>query len=205
MHLIKFCILYMCDFSGPKDKKNCSAREWCIQVWWLEFSLYMFKIYPILPVIFSLSVLSNLRIHMKMTFVFYFQNTSGLVVCFLPGNSLTSEFYVPTFRNTHLFHLHRRLDMNSSYLPTYEEEQTACSETSAYEIRTPGNYPEESSQHSEHGESFKSRTSGLVFQASHSRITITFSDLHPMLLYLSIIKVRNLHTWVYLTLQGGGI
>jgi hypothetical protein len=32
-----------------------------------------------------------------------------------------------------------------------------CSETSAYKIQTPGNYPEENTQHSEHGESLKSR------------------------------------------------
>ena len=32
-----------------------------------------------------------------------------------------------------------------------------CSETSAYKIQTPGNYPEESIQHSEHGERLKSR------------------------------------------------
>jgi len=36
-------------------------------------------------------------------------------------------------------------------------EQTECSETSAYKIQTPGNYPEESIQHSEHSESLKSR------------------------------------------------
>jgi hypothetical protein len=36
-------------------------------------------------------------------------------------------------------------------------EQTECSETSAYKIQTPGNYPEESIQHSEHGESLKSK------------------------------------------------
>jgi hypothetical protein len=36
-------------------------------------------------------------------------------------------------------------------------EETECSETSAYKIQTPGNYPEESIQHSEHGESLKSR------------------------------------------------
>jgi hypothetical protein len=36
-------------------------------------------------------------------------------------------------------------------------EQTECSETSVYTIQTPGNYPEESIQHSEHGESFKSK------------------------------------------------
>jgi hypothetical protein len=37
-------------------------------------------------------------------------------------------------------------------------EQTECSETSAYKIQTPGNYPEENIQYSEHGESLKSRT-----------------------------------------------
>jgi len=36
-------------------------------------------------------------------------------------------------------------------------EQTECSETSACKIQTPGNYPEESIQHTEHGESLKSR------------------------------------------------
>jgi len=35
--------------------------------------------------------------------------------------------------------------------------QQQCSETSAYKIQTPGNYPVESIQHSEHGESLKSR------------------------------------------------
>ena len=35
-------------------------------------------------------------------------------------------------------------------------EQTECSETPVYKIQTPGNYPEESTQHSEHGESLKS-------------------------------------------------
>jgi t-SNARE complex subunit (syntaxin) len=36
-------------------------------------------------------------------------------------------------------------------------EQTEMSETSAYKIQTPGNYTEESIQHTEHGESLKSR------------------------------------------------
>jgi hypothetical protein len=37
-------------------------------------------------------------------------------------------------------------------------EQTQCSETSAYKIPMPGNYPEESIQNSEHSESLKLRT-----------------------------------------------
>ena len=45
---------------------------------------------------------------------------------------------------------------HTSYLHAYED-RTECSETSAYKIQTPGNYPEESIQHSEHGESLKSR------------------------------------------------
>jgi hypothetical protein len=35
-------------------------------------------------------------------------------------------------------------------------EQTESSETSAYKIQTPGNYPEENTQHKEHGKSLKS-------------------------------------------------
>src|SRR5215475_2760653 len=69
-------------------------------------------------------------------------------VCFLLGNSPASEFYVPTFRNT--------LSVPSSSYPSMKMEQTESSETSAYKIQTPGNYPEESIQHSEHGESLKS-------------------------------------------------
>jgi hypothetical protein len=60
---------------------------------------------------------------------------SLLVVGFLLGNSPASEFYMLTFRKT-LFHLHRQV---------------------AYKIRTPWNHPEESVQHSQHGESLISR------------------------------------------------
>ena len=63
------------------------------------------------------------------------------VVRFLLGNSPASEFYMPTFLR--------------NYLPM-KMEQTECSETSAYKIQTPGNYPEENIQHTEHGESLKS-------------------------------------------------
>jgi hypothetical protein len=36
----------------------------------------------------------------------------------------------------------------------------------AYKIQMPGNYPEESTQHSEHGQSLKSRNALLLFQNS---------------------------------------
>jgi len=42
-------------------------------------------------------------------------------------------------------------------------EQTECSETSAYKIQTPGNYPEENIQNTEHGESLKSRMSAASY------------------------------------------
>ena len=45
---------------------------------------------------------------------------------------------------------------DSSYLSAYEDG-TGRSETSPYKIQTPGNYPKESIQHSEHSESLKSR------------------------------------------------
>jgi len=47
------------------------------------------------------------------------------------------------------------------HLPAYEDG-TECSETSAYKIQTPGNYPEENVQHTEHGESLKSRIDAFV-------------------------------------------
>ena len=45
---------------------------------------------------------------------------------------------------------------HDEYLPAYEDG-TECSETLACKIQTPGNYTEENTQHSEHGESLKSR------------------------------------------------
>jgi hypothetical protein len=36
-------------------------------------------------------------------------------------------------------------------------KQTECSETTAYKIQTPGDYPEENIQNKERGESLKSR------------------------------------------------
>jgi hypothetical protein len=46
--------------------------------------------------------------------------------------------------------------------PPMKMEQTVCSETLAYKIQMPGNYPEESIQHTEHGESLKSRTKKII-------------------------------------------
>jgi len=86
-------------------------------------------------------------------------NIKILVVCFLVGNSLVSEFYMPKFRIT-LFHLHSQVGVEWLSFYTYppmKMEQTECSETSGYQIQSPGNYPEENIQHTEHGKSLKSR------------------------------------------------
>jgi hypothetical protein len=52
--------------------------------------------------------------------------------------------------------------IHSTYLSAYEDG-TECSETSAYKIQTPGNCPEESIQHSGHGENLISRIQALKF------------------------------------------
>jgi hypothetical protein len=49
-------------------------------------------------------------------------------------------------------------------------EQIEYSETSAYKIQTPGNYPEEIIQHTEHGKSLKSRIHENSFQIIILRI-----------------------------------
>jgi len=57
-------------------------------------------------------------------------------------------------------------------------EQTECFETSAYKVQTPGNYPEESIQHSELGESLKSRTllNQYLYNIINMMTTKTFKD-----------------------------
>ena len=68
------------------------------------------------------------------------------------------NFICQRFGTLCLFHLHRRIGTKNlhTYLPM-KMEQTECSKTSSYKIQMPGNYPEESIQHFEHGESLKSR------------------------------------------------
>jgi hypothetical protein len=52
-------------------------------------------------------------------------------------------------------------------------EQTERSKTSAYKIQTPGNYPEEIIQHSEHGESMKSRKNVI----EHKMCVLVYSTI----------------------------
>jgi hypothetical protein len=72
---------------------------------------------------------------------------------FLSGDSPASELFVSTFWNT-LLYLH-------SLTPTMKTEQS--SKMSLPKIQTPGNHPKEIIQHSEHGESLKSRINSLCY------------------------------------------
>jgi hypothetical protein len=56
----------------------------------------------------------------------------------------------PTFLNLLILHTY----------PPMKMEQTECSETSPYKIHMPGNYPEESMQHSEHGKILNQEMAG---------------------------------------------
>jgi hypothetical protein len=69
----------------------------------------------------------------------------------------SQNFFLYKYRNISqtYFILHTHLPM--------KVEQTACSETFAHKIQTPGNYPEESIQHSEHSKSLKSRRGPVRF------------------------------------------
>jgi hypothetical protein len=67
------------------------------------------------------------------------------------------NFICRRFGTLCLFHLHRQVCAVILHLPAYEYG-IECSETSAYKIQTPGEgYPKENIQHTEHGESLKSR------------------------------------------------
>ena len=79
-------------------------------------------------------------------------------------------------------------------------EQTECSETSAYKIQTPENYPEESIQHSEHGERLKSRKirwAGPVYEWGYGTKIYNlsykknFSTSHCYLIIIRKIKLRE--------------
>jgi len=75
-------------------------------------------------------------------------------------------------------------------------EQTECSETSAYEIQTPGNYPEESIQYSEHGKSLKSRSEVLASLTAaeflHQLTTISLtSNFFSMWLLKNIFCLKH--------------
>jgi hypothetical protein len=57
-----------------------------------------------------------------------------------------------------------------NFLPM-KMEQIECSETSAYKMQTPGSHPEENIQHTENGESLKSKKSSLSLKKQKNEKT----------------------------------
>jgi hypothetical protein len=119
------------------------------------------------------------------------------VVCFLLGCSPASELF--------MFRLHRLVGVK--ILHTYQlmkMEQTEFSETSAYKIQTPGNCPEESIQHSEHGVGLKSRNQ-LKFGAVKNAILTALRYVNQILIdcymYCHLLRrtVLSLAAWLGLS------
>ena len=77
----------------------------------------------------------------------YLNQHTGLCVAIEQASQTPFSYNIPTFPNLiHSSHNHLPMKM----------EKTECSEMSAHKIQTPGNNPEDSTQHLEHGESLKS-------------------------------------------------
>ena len=97
--------------------------------------------------------------------------------CFLHAffwvNPRRLKFICRRFGPLCLLHLHT--------YPPMKMEQTEWSETSVYKIQMPGNYPDESLQHSEHGESLKLRFFNFTFReglnSSHSLLVVQCTNL----------------------------
>jgi hypothetical protein len=67
-------------------------------------------------------------------------------------------------------------------------EQTECSETLVYKIQTPGNYPEENIQHTEHGESLKSR---IMCQHLFQQIMLSQRKIIPKYVNIKIVNTPS--------------
>ena len=88
-----------------------------------------------------------------------FSKQPPFIVCFLLGDSPASDLYMPTFRNS--LSVPSSKAGVTSHLPL-KMEQIESSETSEYINQTLGNRPKENKQHSEHGESLKSRKEKMM-------------------------------------------
>ena len=91
-----------------------------------------------------------------------------------------------------------RKNNGDEIFPTYTvyADETERSETSAYKIQTPGNYPKERIQHSEHGKSLKSRLFSFL-PPWRFEILQTFVKLIDLYFY------KFLSIWEYYFLYAG--
>ena len=111
----------------------------------------------------KLACTSGTFVHKFQYFIFFLISNFCRVlnvVCFLMSNSLASEFYMPSLSQS--FQLAQSIFKPNLFpykypdilypailctYPSMKMKQTEHSETSAYKIQTPGNYPEESTKH----------------------------------------------------------
>ena len=121
-----------------------------------------------------------------INFQYFSLKVHPIIVCFLLGNSTVDRF---------------------TYLPI-EMEQTECSETSAYKIQTPENYPEESVQHTEHDEILKPRHK-IIQQTLEAKTQLYFIYIY---IWQTMVITNNYmfrpltghHQVVYLVKRGEG-
>jgi hypothetical protein len=97
------------------------------------------------------------------------------------------NFICQHFRTFCLFHLHRQVGMKNDWgwecSGIYTRKGLARKisnffDTSAHKIQTPGNYPEESTQHSEHGKSLKSKAD-VVYYIVYTVMMTWLRPTHP--------------------------
>jgi hypothetical protein len=98
----------------------------------------------------------------------------------LKDGRFTFIFKVLIFTLKQLKHLHRQV---LAY-----EEGTECFETSTYKIQTPWNYPEGNIQHTEYGDSLKSRSSNM-FRCNHHHQGTHYLSLLQLYLLKQSIKI----------------
>jgi len=96
------------------------------------------------------------HIFMALCLIMLSEEQLFLVVFFLLGDSPVSEFLYADVSEHPVCSIFKG-GVIFLVTPPMKMEQTGCSETSAYKIQTSGNHPKERIQHSEHGESLKSR------------------------------------------------
>ena len=86
---------------------------------------------------------------------------------------------------------------HTSYHLPMKMEQTECSETSAFIIQTPGNYPKENTQFSERGESLKARMLHSTSTAFLGLLnSLDCQELHRFTeTQRLIIDFNNAHHW----------
>ena len=73
------------------------------------------------------------------------------------------------------------------------EDGTGCSETSAYKIRTSGNYPEESIKHTEQSESLKSRNNTSFFIPNDSFVNLLYWYQLDTQLCIKLVSIKELY------------